>query len=69
MRSDRDTRMIEIAGEIRGETPGAWKFFDGAIVVLLPKSLLKGVDMATLEVGAAGSFEIPEWLAKDRELI
>ena len=31
--------LVDLAGELRGETERAWRFFDGERTVWLPKSL------------------------------
>ena len=31
--------LVDLAGELRGETERAWRFFDGEHTVWLPKSL------------------------------
>ena len=54
--------LVDVAGEIRGETDKAFRFFDGDVTVWLPKSQCEwdpdGQTMA-----------MPEWLAKDKGLI
>lgn len=54
--------LIDIACELRGETEKAWRVFDGARTVWVPKS--------QCEFDAdSGTLTMPEWLAKDKELI
>ena len=58
MKSD----LVDIAGEIRGETDKAYRFFDGELTVWLPKSQCEwDADDKTMAM--------PEWLAADKELI
>lgn len=58
--------LIDIAVQVRHETPKAWLVFDGRREVWIPKS------QAELElegsIGAA-TITMPEWLAKEKELI
>lgn len=54
--------LVDIAGEIRGETDSAYRFFDGTRAVWLPKSQVEwDADDKTMAM--------PEWLAKEKELI
>jgi mannose-6-phosphate isomerase-like protein (cupin superfamily) len=53
--------LVDIAGEVRGETDNAWRFFDGTRTVWLPKS--------QVEVSSDGTVTMPEWLAQEKELI
>ena len=54
--------LIDIAGEIHGETDAAYRFYDGDRTVWLPKSQVEwDADSKTMA--------IPEWLATDKELI
>lgn len=58
MKSD----LVDIAGEIQGETDKAYRFFDGVRTAWLPKSQCEwDPDDKTMAM--------PEWLAKDKELI
>ena len=58
MKSD----LVDISGEIRGETPAAYRFFDGKTTVWLPKSQCEwDPDDKTMAM--------PSWLAKEKELI
>jgi hypothetical protein len=58
MKSD----LVDIAGEIVGESPLAYRFFDGTRIVWLPKSQCEwDADDKTMAM--------PEWVAKDKELI
>jgi hypothetical protein len=54
--------LVDIAGEVRSETDKAYRFFDGERTVWLPKS--------QCEWDAHDkTMAMPEWLAKDKELI
>lgn len=54
--------LVDIAGELRGETPAAYRFFDGDKVVWLPKSQSEwDPDEKTMAM--------PEWLAREKGLI
>ena len=54
--------LVDIAGEIKGETPAAFRFYDGARTVWLPKSQVEwNPDDKTMAM--------PEWLATEKELI
>lgn len=58
MRSD----LVDVAGEVRGETTAAFRFTDGTRIVWLPKSQCEwDADDSTMAM--------PEWLAKEKELI
>jgi hypothetical protein len=50
---------VEIAGELRGETEAAYRFYDGAREAWLPKSKCRWDP-------DAGEMTMPEWLATDR---
>ena len=53
--------LIDIAGEVRGETDKAIPLFDGKTIAWLPKS--------QVEDNRDGTFTMPEWLAKDKGFI
>jgi hypothetical protein len=53
--------LVDIVVEIRGETDDSYRVFDGARTVWLPKS--------QVENNNDGTFTMPLWLAKDKELI
>lgn len=54
--------LVDIAGEIKGETDAAYRFFDGVRTVWLPKSQVEwDADDKTMAM--------PEWLATEKELI
>lgn len=57
----QQSEPIEIAGEVRSESERAYQFFDGVRTVWLPKSQCAWDGRATMEM--------PEWLAKEKELI
>ena len=54
--------LADISGEIQGETEKAYRFFDGKKTVWLPKSQCEWDKDAKIMV-------MPEWLAKEKELI
>lgn len=55
-------KLIDIDGEVVGETDLAYRFNDGAKMVWLPKSQVEwNIDYQTMTM--------PEWLAMDKELI
>lgn len=54
--------IVDVAGEIRGETQRAFSFYDGAPTVWLPKAHVEwDADVRTMAM--------PEWLAREKELI
>ena len=53
--------IVDIAGEIRAQTEHAIRFYDGTVMVWLPRS--------QVEIGDDGTIAMPEWLAKDKGLI
>lgn len=53
--------LIDIAAEKRGETEKAFRIYDGKVTVWVPKS--------QVEDNGDGTFTMPMWLAKDKELI
>lgn len=59
-----DPKLIDIAGELRHETPKAYLMYDGAKEHWLPKSLVEYFDDRK-----GGIFTMPEWLAHDKGLI
>ena len=54
--------LIDIAGQIRGETDHAYRFFDGTKTVWLPKSQCEWD-------ADARNMTMPEWLAIEKELV
>lgn len=58
----REPELVDIAGEVRGETNAAFRFFDGDRTVWLPKSQVEWHASDKVMV-------VPMWLAKDKELI
>ncbi len=52
--------LIDITGDVKGETEKAYRFYDGKTTVWLPKSQVEW-DGETMTM--------PEWLALDKELI
>lgn len=54
--------LVDIVGEVRGETDAAYRFYDGILTVWLPKSQCEwDADEKTMTM--------PEWLAREKELI
>lgn len=53
--------IVDIAGEKRGETEKAIRWFDGKNEAWVPKS--------QVEIGDDGTIAMPEWLAKDKGFI
>jgi hypothetical protein len=54
--------IVEVTGEIKGETEKAWRFYDGTRLVWLPKSQCEwDVDTKVMMM--------PEWLGKEKDLI
>jgi hypothetical protein len=60
----RDRPLCDIAGELVSpfETEKAYRFYDGKVTVWLPKSQCEWDDLEKV-------MTMPEWLAKDKELI
>ena len=58
MKSD----LVDIAGEIHGETEKAYRFFDGLRYVWIPKSQCEWDPNDK-------KMTMPEWLAQEKELI
>lgn len=56
-----DPRLVDISGEVRGETEKALRIYDGARTEWIPKS--------QVENNGDGTFTMPEWLAKDKGFI
>jgi len=54
--------LTDISGEIKGQTDAAYRFYDGARTVWLPKSQCEWDQ-------DANTMTMPEWLAKEKELI
>lgn len=54
--------LVDLSGELRGETEKAYRFFDGIRTVWLPKSQCEwDADEKVMT--------LPEWLAEEKELI
>jgi hypothetical protein len=55
-------KLVDITGEIQGETELAYRFYDGIRIVWIPKSQCEwDQDSKTMTM--------PEWVALDKELI
>ena len=48
--------LVDLAGEIRGETDKAWRFYDGKEMCWLPKSQCEWDEDSRI-------MTVPEWLA------
>lgn len=59
--ADRDSKLTDIAAQLRYETARAYLVFDGSQEQWLPKS--------QCEMNVDGTFTLPEWLAKEKGLI
>lgn len=59
-----DSKLIDLAVEIRHDTPNAWLVHDGHRDVWVPKSQCE-----VTETRGPSVITMPEWLAKDKELI
>lgn len=58
----KNSEIVDVSGEIRGETEKAYRFFDGTKQVWLPKSQVEwDIDSKTMTM--------PLWLAMEKELI
>lgn len=57
----RRSNLVDIAGEKRGETEKAIRWFDGTRSEWVPKS--------QCEESSDGTLAMPEWLAKDKGFI
>lgn len=55
---ERKHDIVEIAGELRGETDKAFRIYDGKKTEWVPKS--------QVEKNEDGTFSMPEWLATDK---
>jgi hypothetical protein len=53
--------LIDIAGELRGETERAFRIYDGKLCEWVPKS--------EVEKNDDGTFTMPEWLAQEKGFI
>jgi hypothetical protein len=57
----RDPKLIEIAGEKRGETDKAIRIYDGARTEWVPKQYV--------EDNGDGTFTMEEWIAREKGFI
>jgi hypothetical protein len=57
-----DRPLIDLAGDVRGETDRAYYFNDGTRMVWLPKSQCQWDQSERV-------LTLPEWLAREKELI
>jgi hypothetical protein len=57
----REPRLIDIAGELRGETEKAFRIYDGKTTEWVPKS--------QVEQNSDGTFTMPLWIAQEKGFI
>jgi hypothetical protein len=57
----REPRLIDIAGELRGETDKAFRIYDGKTTEWVPKS--------QVERNSDGTFTMPLWIAQEKGFI
>lgn len=62
MARERGIRLVDIAGQVKHRTKNGVLFYDGTTEVWLPRSLVEWHE-------DDGVMVMPEWLAKDKELI
>lgn len=55
------SELVDIAAQVRGETPKAYRLFDGDKTEWVPKS--------QVEDNGDGTFTMPMWLAKEKGFI
>jgi RNase P/RNase MRP subunit p29 len=58
----KNSALVDISGEVQGETEKAFRFFDGTRIVWLPKSQCEW-DVATK------TMTMEAWLAIEKELV
>lgn len=56
-----DSKLIDIAAELQGETDKAYRIYDGSRTEWVPKSQVEKND--------DGTFTTPEWLAQEKGFI
>lgn len=56
-----ESKLTDIAGELRGETDRAYRIYDGKTTEWVPKRLV--------EMNDDGTFTMPEWLAQEKGFI
>lgn len=56
------SNLVDIAGEIQGETEKAFRFYDGKEIVWIPKSQCEWDEESKI-------MTMPEWLALEKGLI
>lgn len=61
MKHNRNPELVDVEAEKRGETADAFRLFDGEKTRWVPKQFV--------EDNGDGTFTMPFWLAKDKELI
>ena len=54
--------LIDLSGEIHGETERAWRFYDGKETAWLPKSLCEWDEESK-------TMTVPEWMAIEKGLV
>lgn len=63
--SNFDSKLVDLEVELRHETDKAWLIYDGKIEQWIPKSQAE----LDLKSDVRGTLTLPEWLAKEKELI
>lgn len=66
-------KLIDIAAELRHETPNAYLIYDGRSEIkkgdTVPSELRVWVPKSQVEYNEDGTFTMPEWLALDKGFI
>jgi hypothetical protein len=56
-----ESKLTDIRAELRAETERGYRLHDGRVTVWVPKS--------SVQDNGDGTFTMPEWLAREKELI
>lgn len=56
-----ESKLFDLAAEVKGETPKAWRLFDGTKTEWVPKS--------QAEDNGDGTWTMPLWLAQEKGFI
>ena len=57
----RPEKLTDIDGELRGETPAAFRIYDGKTTAWVPKRFV--------EDNKDGTFTMPQWLAEEKGFV